>query len=248
MFFRNTRFHTSDEMVLWRYMSYSKFQSLLESSSLYFCRIDCFEDKLEATQPAGAMSFAVSTNNPWQIYEKMCTDKQLEIYRKMTFANCWHMNPDENIAMWENYATLQGNEGIAIQTCFGDLAKSFITDRKLTSVEMKYIDYSTQYMNYFMPDYIEFLSVKDKKYSYENELRIITIEESYPVFDPDEMYKDKKIEYFSHKGELIQVDLSQLIHRVYLSPNSTPRFHSTISQLLHTHGLDVPIVKSAKQK
>jgi len=192
MFIKNKYTNVSDDTMLWRYMSFSKFLSLLESSALYFCRIDSFEDQLEATQPAGAKDFAVLTENPWQVFTLQCVDKQLEIFRNMTFANCWHMNPHENPKMWKNYVMLHGNEGVAIQTTFSALSDSFETDRLLTNIKMKYINYDKHYLDYSFPKYPEYLSIKDLKYSYENEMRVITIEESYPEFDPDGMDMLKK--------------------------------------------------------
>lgn len=244
MFIKNKYTNMSDDTVLWRYMSFSKFQNLLDSSALYFCRIDSFEDQLEATQPRGAHTFAVLTENPWQVFTMQCVDKQLEIYRNMTFANCWHINPHENPKMWTNYVTLHGNEGVAIQTTFSSLADSFETDRVLTNLKMKYIDYSTEYMDYSYPNYPEYLSVKDLKFTYENEMRIITLEKMYPEFDPDEMSMLDNIEIFTHKGELVSVNTKKLIQKIYLSPNSTERFRHIIEQLLQKHGIEAPIIKS----
>jgi len=94
--------------------------------------------------------------------------------------------------MWKNYVMLHGNEGVAIQTTFSALSDSFETDRLLTNIKMKYINYDKHYLDYSFPKYPEYLSIKDLKYSYENEMRVITIEESYPEFDPDGMDMLKK--------------------------------------------------------
>lgn len=244
MFIKNRYSFISDETKLWRYMSFSNFFSLLETSALYFCRIDCFSDNLEATQPKEAERFATITGNPWQVFTKLCVDKQLEIYRNITFANCWHINEQENPTMWENYVMAHGNEGIAIQTCFQNLVECFNTDRALTNLKMKYIDYDTEFLDYGCPNYAVYLSIKDVKYEYENELRVITLEKEIPHFDADEMDMDKKIEVYSQKGEFIKIDLKMLIQKLYLSPNSTTRFKENIEQLLHKYGITVPVIKS----
>lgn len=244
MFIKNKFSSIPDETKLWRYMSFSKFLSLLETSALYFCRIDCFSDNLEATQPNGAGRFAATTENPWQVFEKLCVDKQLEIYRNMTFANCWHINEQENPTMWENYVMAQGNEGIAIQTCFQNLVECFNTNRVLTNLKMEYIDYNREFLDYGYPNYPVYLSIKDVKYKYENELRVITLEKEYPQFDADEGDMNEKIEVYSHRGELIKIELKKLIHKLYLSPNSTTRFKESIEQLLHKYGITVPVIKS----
>lgn len=245
MFKKNKYSYTDDNTKLWRYMSFSKFLDLIETSSLFFCRIDCFEDNLEATQPDGAHVFSVLTQNPWQVFQKQCVDKQLEILRNMTFANCWHINPGENPDMWNNYVMLHGNEGVAIQTSFGRLSECFNTSRILTNLEMKYVNYSTENIDYSYPNYLTFLSIKDLKFQYENELRIITLEKTYPEFDPDEMSMDEEIRACSHTGEHIKVNLKTLIEKIFLSPNSTERFRDSIEQLLIRYGIDAPIVKSS---
>lgn len=244
MFIKNKYSYVSDNTKLWRYLSLSKFMDLLDTSALYFRRIDCFEDQLEATQPGGASFFAKATENPWQVFEMQCVDKQLEIYRNMTFANCWHMNSRENPDMWQNYVTLHGNEGVAIQTYFCNLVDSFNTDRVLTNLKMKYIDHHTSFLDYSYPNYPEYLSIKDKQFEYENELRIITIEKEYPEFDADTMSMDQKVQTNTHKGEHIKIELQKLIHSIYLSPNSTTRFRTHIEQVLQKYSIDAPIIKS----
>lgn len=136
-----------------------------------------------------------------------------------------------------------GNEGIAIQTCFQNLAECFDTDRALTNLRMKYIDYNAEFLDYSYPNYPVYLSIKDVKYKYENELRVITLEKEYPEFDADEMNMNEKIVY-SQKGEFIKIDLKILIQNLYLSPNSTIRFKENIEQLLHKYDITVPVIKS----
>lgn len=244
MFKKNKYSYVADDTKLWRYLSLSKFLDLLDTSALYFRRIDCFEDPLEARQPGGAHSFAVLTQNPWQVFTMQCVDKQLEIYRNMTFANCWHMNPSENPDMWKNYVMRYGNEGVAKQTCFSVLVDSFCTDRVLTNLKMEYIDYRSTFLDYSYPNYPKYISIKDKKFEYENELRIITLEESYPEYNPDEPNEDCEFARNTHKGEHIGVDLQKLFQCIYLSPNSTERFKLYVEELLQKYNLHIPIVKS----
>lgn len=206
MFIKNKYSSIEDDAILWRYMSFSKFQSLITRSALYFCRIDCFEDTLEATQPKGNHTFAVSTEEPWYGFYMHTVDGQLSIYKKMINANCWHINSAENPEMWENYVMLHGNEGVAIKTTFEKLSSSFETDRGLTNLTMKYVDYNSHYIDFCFPNYPEYLSLKDKKFEYENELRIITLDKSYPEYDPIE---EDVFTAPEQKGEFINVDLNK---------------------------------------
>lgn len=241
MFIKNKYSNVEDKTILWRYMTFSKFLDLITRSALYFCRIDCFEDKLEATQPEGNSAFALMTEEPWYGFYMQVVDEQLNIYKKMIYANCWHINNAENPEMWENYVILHGNEGVAIQTTFENLSSSFVTDKTLTNLKMKYIDYNSYYIDFTFPKYPEYLMLKDKKFEYENELRIITLDESYPEYDPDE---EKTIIFPEQNGEFINVDLNRLILNVYLAPNSTARFKSVVEDLLCKYHITSPVIKS----
>lgn len=233
-----------DSTILWRYLSFSKFLDMINTSSLYFCRLDCFEDKLEATQPEGSKEFVRMSENPGLAYERYKFDKQLEIIRSMTYANCWHVNQEENPNMWNNYVMYHGNEGIAIQTTFKKLTQSLKTDRTVTDVRIQYIDYKTTNMDFFMANCADFLVIKDKQFEYENEMRLITLEESYPQYDEETDEISDTTKLFKHKGKKIEVDLNTLIQKIYISPNATERFKLDVQSHLDNCGLKVAVVHS----
>lgn len=231
---------------LWRYMSYSKFQNLIETSSLYFCRLDKFEDQLECTQPEGSLNFAIATQNPWQMYERQYMDAMLHMLRNLTFVNCWHINDNENSFMWENYAMCHGNEGVAIQTDINTVKEVVEkVERKISDMRISYVDFKTHYVEYFIQNPFEFITLKDIKYLPENELRLVTVENEYPDIDEDDICPVNPKQYSTHSGELIAVDLNRLIKRIYLSPNSTERVAQLIKTLIHSKGLNIEIVKSS---
>ena len=230
--------------TLWRYLSFSKFLDLINTSALYFCRLDKFSDPLECTQPNGSFDFAMGTNNPWQMYEREYLNAHLYMLKQMTFVSCWHINETENVFMWDNYAAQQGNEGVAIKTDLNAI-KTVLSevDRRITDMVVSYVDFQTYYMNYFMANPFDFISVKDLSFSLENELRLITFEEKYPDIDEDDVICRNKI-YCEHIGEHIHVDLNKLIHCIYLSPNSTQRFEELIKNLLEANNLKIEVKKS----
>lgn len=246
MYVKNKYSAIENNPKLWRYMSYSKFQNLMETSSVYFCRLDKFEDQLEGTQPQGSLNFAKATENPWQMYERCYMDAVLNMVRNVMFVNCWHINESENPFMWRNYATCHGNEGIAIQTDLHAVKRAFAnTSRKISDMRITYVDFKTHDIDYFMQDPFKFVMLKDKQFLPENELRFVTVEDKYPDVDEDDVCSVEKKQYTDHEGELIKVDLNELIKRIYLSPNSTGRFAQLILELVASRGLDVEVVKSA---
>lgn len=230
---------------LWRYMSYSKFQNLMETSAVYFCRLDKFKDQLEGTQPKGSLKFAHATGNPWQMYERYYMDAMLNMVRNVMFVNCWHINDSENPFMWENYATCHGNEGVAIQTDLNAVKRAFSkATRKISDMRITYVDFETHDIDYFMQDPFKFVTLKDKQFLAENELRFVTVEDEYPYVDEDDVCCVEKKQYTDHEGELIEVDLKELIKCIYLAPNSTDRFERLVRETVEAKGLNIDVVKS----
>lgn len=225
-------------------MSYPKFADMIETSSLYFCRLDVFQDKLEGTQPDGSMYFAINTQNPWQIQERMVADLYLKLYRNMTFVNCWHINENENFEMWKNYSLHNENRGVAIQTTFGDLVQSIADERKITDLKIKYVDFQTYNLSYFMANPHNFFRFKDLPYSYESELRLITFEDTYPEINEDKLLTEEIDLPNSHIGERISVDLNVLIKSIYLPPNCTEDFSCSVNNLLVNTKLNQLVKKS----
>ena len=116
----------NEKSVIWRFMDFTKFASLLEKNALYFCRADLLGDPFEGT-------FSKATIQ--KLIESAGKDKEkLEIISKqliespkswshVNFLNCWHVNEHEPYSMWNSYA--KGNQGIAIQSTYESFKKSF---------------------------------------------------------------------------------------------------------------------------
>lgn len=116
---------------LFRYMNHDKLDDILNSSSLYFCRMDRFGDKLEGITPyqmieiLGLYEFrfpgSVTNHNFSDIEQKKIyhsAEKSFQVTRaeitrnqKTIFVSCWYCKNHESQAMWDIY----GNEGVAIR-------------------------------------------------------------------------------------------------------------------------------------
>jgi hypothetical protein len=133
--------------VIWRYMDSTKFADLVTRRRLYMARADLLGDEHEGTTPAAELEY-------WRLLaENAETEEQRRIiqgnrdqlsefaqeFRKTYYVSCWHMAPDENIAMWERY--VRSNDAVAIRSTFFTLRS--LLDR--TVIEMgvvRYIDYA----------------------------------------------------------------------------------------------------------
>ena len=133
-----------EDAVLWRYMDFTKFVSLLDAQSLFFSRADRLGDPFEgsyskaniALRPAlyqgTILQFAWETLAPF--YQAM---------RQFTLINCWHEANHESAAMWRLYS--RDNDGIAIRTTFNALTQSFTCNDTIFIGKVNYIDYAADH-------------------------------------------------------------------------------------------------------
>jgi len=161
----------NDSDYLWRYMSFEKFVSLLETKSLYFTRSDKFDDPFEGFTPPLIK----------QDYERTVRDSNLlqefqKHWRKYTLCNCWHQAPEDSMAMWDKYH--MQNSGIAIKTTFGDFKACLGDGYRVFLGNIEYINH----YEYPVPNNIKELSMlytwyfhKRKTFEYEREFRAIFI-------------------------------------------------------------------------
>jgi uncharacterized protein (DUF952 family) len=133
-----------DHQTIWRYISFTKFVSMLTDQSLFFCRVDRLQDKWEGVYPQGMVDYwsrtfeEVSSNDG-----KNYTLKDLITKRIIPshFVNCWYISEFESDAMWRLYS--QNDEGIAIRSTIGRLKKSLEkTTEQVWIGKVHYIDYN----------------------------------------------------------------------------------------------------------
>ena len=231
----------ADDTVMWRYMDFPKFMSLLESKSVFFLRGDLFVDKYEGTVPRRVIDnlsfYKADTGELVNVEESLGgrISYTYEMMRKFVFVNCWHMNNFESAAMWELYAT-KGN-GIAVQTTFGDMKKSFTeSSHPLIAAEVKYIDYTKD--NVLDGNIMSPFIYKRKSFEHEREFRLM-ISEQLNALDGKGGFKES-----SNSGISIEICPRQLIKNVYLSPNSEKWFEELVDVLVRKYNLKANVIQS----
>ena len=130
--------------------------------------------------------------------------------------------------MWQIFT--QNSEGLAIQSTIGRLQKSLApeTNFKQYIGEVNYIDYKKEHIP-FDDMFFPFL-FKRKSFQYEGEVRIITeIGES----DID-----------INEGLKINVNINEMIEKIYIHPKSENWYKNLIIQLLKKLDFDFTIEKS----
>jgi hypothetical protein len=219
----NINLTTNPDTIVWKYLDLSKFLDLLLSRNLFMSRSDKFEDQYEGTfsEPTFEEIKKLSKDNPDFLH-------YYKSHREKVVISSWHINEYESFAMWQIFT--QNSEGLAIQSTIGRLQKALDTEKNFKQYigEVNYIDYKKEYIpfdNMFFP----FL-FKRKSFQYEREVRIIAD------------LSDQEIKI--NDGLKIEVDINQLIEKIYIHPKSENWYKKLVIELVDKLGFDFEIEKS----
>ena len=221
---------------LWRYMDFTKFVSLLDSSSLFFCRADLVRDPFE-----GSYSQANTLLRP-HIYKNITQDQLFHMLeqqthfskwiREWTYISCWHANEFESAAMWDIYA--RTDEAVAIETTYGKLAGALPGNAYLGMV--RYIDYRTQWL----PEGNTFYPFIHKRISFEHEREVRAVIQELPT-EQNQIAVGKTNDKFGHSVPIV---LDSVIDTVHVSPTSPSWLMELVSNVLAKYGLHCLMEKS----
>ena len=219
----NIKLPEDPNTVVWKYLDLSKFLDLLMSEKLFMSRSDKFEDQYEGTfsEPTFEEIKKLSIDNPGFL-------NYYKTHREKVAISSWHINEYESFAMWQIFT--QNSEGLAIQSTIGRLQESLVPETNFNQYigEVNYIDYKKEHIP-FDDMFFPFL-FKRKSFQYEGEVRIIT----------DIGKSDIKI----NEGLKINVNISQLIEKIYIHPKSENWYKNLVIQLVKQLGFDFTIEKS----
>ena len=220
---QNIKLPEDSSTIVWKYLDLSKFLDLLLSQKLFMSRSDKFEDQYEGTfsEPTFEEIRKLSIDNPNFL-------NYYKTHREKVAISSWHINEYESFAMWQIFT--QNSEGLAIQSTIGRLENALIPEQvyKQHIGEVNYIDYKKEYIP-FDDMFFPFL-FKRKSFQYEREVRIIT----------DISENNIKI----NEGLKINVDINQLIEKIYIHPKSENWYKNLVIQLVSELGFDFKIEKS----
>ncbi|WP_121965819.1 DUF2971 domain-containing protein [Myroides sp. N17-2] len=211
------------ETIVWKYLDLSKFLALLLSNKLFMSRSDKFEDQYEGTfsEPTFEEIKKISKDNPDFLHHY----KQK---RKNIVVSSWHINEYESFAMWQIFT--KNKEGIAIQSTVERLQKAMDAETRIDQYigEVNYIDYKKELIP-FDDEFFPFL-FKRKSFQYEKEVRIIS--DATPL-DID-----------VHEGIKINVDIEQLIEKIYIHPKSEDWYKNLVLELMQKLNFKFHVEKS----
>lgn len=213
---------------LWRYMSFQKFEDLVKTQSLYYARMDQFEDSLEGISPFTCIKSILSDKTKSDEQKQECMrlyNIRMENNRKVSFVSCWHINENINYNMWNQYGQ-NSVESIGIQTNFKKF--NMILEKSGFSVLNEPVQYFEE--PYFNQNAYWFPTIfKRSKFEHEQEFRSILF-----VHDLDV------------KGIKIKVDLKEIITKIYIHPQASKDFFKKTRLFLKKNNLKIPIVQIRK--
>ncbi|MEC5164721.1 hypothetical protein RCH18_000440 [Flavobacterium sp. PL11] len=219
----NIKLPQDPNTVIWKYLDLSKFLDLLLSHKLFMSRSDKFEDQYEGTfsEPTFEEIKKLSIDNPDFL-------NHYKTHREKVAISSWHINEYESFAMWQIFT--QNSEGLAIQSTIGRLQRSLLpeTDFDQYIGEVNYIDYKKEHIP-FDDLFFPFL-FKRKSFQYEREVRVIT-DIGDNIIDINE-------------GLKINVDINELIEKIYIHPKSENWYKNLVIQLVKQLGFTFTIEKS----
>ncbi len=226
-----------NESIIWRYMDFWKFASLIKEQALYFTRLDILKDQFEGR---------ITPRDEKDIEDSMPThtpqdrENVKDLYnsdRNNYYANCWCMKNYESNLMWNAY--IKSNKGIAIRSTDKKLRDSFNDEREIKLGKVEYIDRATTPIL----DKCAHSQVlhKSKSYEDERELRAFLMK-----FVPVQGKKDLVWGGLAppEKGLFVKVNLDSLIEEVVVKKDAPLGFEDLVADVMRKYGLNKPVKHS----
>lgn len=245
------------DATIWRYLDFTKFVALLSTESLFFARVDTFDDSFEGSYTVGNLEvrdeFAKRHAPAFgqTRAEMLATDSHVALrQREEVFANCWNMSERESAAFWGLYVPPEG--GVAVRSTVHRLIKAIGQSEPAPGLypvfvgEVIYIDYDEEILpqgNLLYP-----FVHKRKSFEFESELRaVIAWESDYE--DVGDVPPGGRLEMRKRQppplGLSLAVDLTELVAAIYVSPTAPPWFGALVRSVVAHYACSAEVVQSS---
>ena len=173
-------------MTLWRYMSFSKFMSLLTYQALWFSRLDILQDRYEGMIPRATKDRIDEENQQWKRLftsprhraqvDKMTAHNE-NSGRRLLVVNCWFIGECESAHMWKEYGS--SCDAVALKSTADRLCRSvlMIPDGHVSHIgRVKYVEHDSHEMTSYQANQAhERAFLKDIRFRDEKELRLVAM-------------------------------------------------------------------------
>ncbi|WP_017730617.1 hypothetical protein [Nafulsella turpanensis] len=208
-----------DSDIIWRFMSLSSFERMLNDKAIYFHNIPGYagSDPFEGSYSWGNgskdfMDFHKSECSkkggglPWQSW--MLTQfLDHELYRRRSYVSCWYRSEHESEAMWRLYCNQELDNAVTIKTTVKKLKEEL---RRNTQYSLLFNEVQYQRDYHWKSRHMDtdLMFAKRKSFEHEKEFRALL-----QIPDSDDVYLGNQ-----PKGQHVKVDFGNLIEEVRLSP------------------------------
>ena len=235
------------ESAIWKYMPLSQFLYLLQKRSLWFTRMDLFNDPFEGKKAEVIIDLMAKESKyinteKEKTYFKNTMKARQKVDRMSTFINCWSLNDHESMAMWSVYC--KDEFSVALKTSYANLVDAL--PNYVYIGQVLYQDYTEieKVNNAFY-----YLNRKLNAFNYENEIRALIYDyqiEEKIISDYKEteegMFYNFDIEI--EKGKEISISINSLVQEIHLNPNYPKWYDNVIIDLCEKYQYTNKIVTS----
>ena len=238
--------------IIWRYLDFSKFISLLEEQIIHFTRLDNFYDRYEGLYPPSDYE-KFNNKQPFSTLDKKLVTQLTDISVRLgNYASCWHINDDENYGMWKSY--VETNQGVAIQSTVGNLMDSLNEcELPIAFGNVEYVDINTlDIIEYYKRNISNGYSImpvpsffKRKSFSFEKEFRAVIFFE-FGISSPESVTQEwiEEIKKNQKKYYQVPVDLNKLINKLIIHPDSPQWFDTLVQKVIDRYMVKFHAYKS----
>lgn len=249
------------DAVVWRYLTFPKFVSMMSYEALWFCRLSYLSDKFEGAMPRKAVEISNKEHARWKAtFASPEHHRQLDEMsernvcdgRSLTAVNCWFIGEEENLRMWEEY--VGATEGVAIRSTVGQVWKSTYLDSRFSFIgKVNYVNLEEHQMESYeagQAHHRAFLK-SQKEFKHEQELRFQTmnirtlacLDPSGQPLTPNDLV-GTGMNNFDEAGLNVRVKLDTLFDTIVTAPNASAWFFNLIKRLQVNFGIKCVLKRS----
>ena len=223
------------DTVLWRYLDFTKFISLLDRQALFLARADALGDPFEGSLARANVAKRQIVHKDMPPHARGALAQAFRSMTRFILINCWHEGDHESAAMWRLYSRWQN--GLAIRSTFKSLSESFTCNSSVYIGRVQYVDYKTAVIP---EDNIFALYMhKRRSFEYEREVRVLTMELP-PNAGGAELSRD-----VCDVGMYYSVDVAKLVEEVVFAPHAEDWFVELVQSVAARYNLKVPVRRSS---
>ena len=206
-------------------MDFARFMQMIESRTLWFSRLDRFQDPLEGVHTDGEAA------GIREHVEKKRAEQLIALFRqarKDTYVNCWRAGRFESLAMWDLYG--RGSGIVAVKSTVRRFKDAFAKyDRPVFISKVSYLDWKEALG---LDNVLVACSRKDLSYQHEGEVRAILID----------------IIPRPAAGIAVPVDINSLVAEIMVGPREKSWVVRLVEQIKKRYNLPQPILESDRLK